>query len=124
MGGTMTFLKSGYISTIRKLHYRNRFVIAPIYVVPFSKGGGTFSPMNLLLAGWQVSGIATFATGSPFDIYASATSNSLWCSSSSTFYACPDIPNQTAPLIRGNLRKMNVNSAGASNQQQHLHLRS
>jgi hypothetical protein len=72
--------------------------------------------MNLLLAGWQVSGIATFATGSPFDIYASATSNSLWCSSSSTFYACPD--------IRGNLRKMNVNSAGASNQQQHHHLRS
>jgi hypothetical protein len=95
--------------------YRHRFVIAPIYVVPFKKGGGTFSLYNLLLSGWQVSGIATFATGAPFDIYASATSNSLWCSSSSTFYACPDIPNQTAPLVKGNLRTMNVNSAGASN---------
>jgi hypothetical protein len=39
----------------------------------------------------------------------------LWCSSSSTFYACPDIPNQTAPLVKGDLRTMNVNSAGASN---------
>jgi hypothetical protein len=95
--------------------YRHRFVIAPIYVVPFKNDGGLFSPMNLLLGGWQISGIATFGTGSPFDIYASATSNSLWCSSSSTFYACPDIPIQTAPLVRGNLRIMNVNSAGASN---------
>jgi hypothetical protein len=95
--------------------YRNRFVIAPIYVVPFKTSGSTFSLTNLLLSGWQVSGIATFATGSPFDIYSSATSNSLWCSSSSTYYACPDIPNQTAPLIKGNLRQMNLNSSGASN---------
>ena len=94
---------------------RHRFVIAPFYEVPFKRGGATFSPYNLLLAGWQISGIATFATGAPFDIYASATSNSLWCSSSSTFYACPDIPNQTAPLVKGNLRTMNVNSAGVSN---------
>jgi Carboxypeptidase regulatory-like domain len=95
--------------------YRNRFVIAPIYVVPFKKTGSTFSPMNLLLSGWQISGIATFATGSPFDVYSSATSNSLWCSSSSTFYACPDIPNQTAPLVKGNLHQMNLTSAGAPN---------
>jgi hypothetical protein len=112
----------GYNQFLKGLNYgnstfdvRNRFVIAPVYVVPFKKGGGLFSPYNLLLSGWQVSGIATFATGAPFDIYASATSNSLWCSSSSTFYACPDIPNQTAPLIRGNLRQMNLNSSGASN---------
>jgi hypothetical protein len=64
-----------------------------------------------LLSGWQVSGIATFATGAPFDIYASATSNSLWCSSSSTFYACPDIPNQTAPLVRGDLRALSSNAS-------------
>ena len=95
--------------------YRHRFVIAPIYTVPFKHGGSAFSAYNLLLSGWQISGIATFATGAPFDIYASATSNSLWCSSSSTFYACPDIPNQTAPLIRGNLRQMNVSASGASN---------
>jgi hypothetical protein len=112
----------GYNQFFKGLNYgnstfdvRHRFVIAPIYVAPFKRGGSTFSPYNLLLSGWQVSGIATFATGAPFDIYASATSNSLWCSSSSTFYTCPDIPNQTAPLVKGNLRTMNVNSAGASN---------
>jgi hypothetical protein len=38
----------------------------------------------------------------------------LWCSSTYTFYACPDVPNQTAPLVKGDLRKMNVNSSGAS----------
>jgi hypothetical protein len=93
---------------------RHRFVIAPIYTVPARGGGSAFSPYNLLVSGWQISGIATFATGSPFDIYASATSNSLWCSSTFSFYACPDIPNQTAPLVKGDLRKMNVNSSGAS----------
>jgi hypothetical protein len=95
--------------------YRHRFVIAPIYIVPFKSGGGTFSAYNLLLSGWQISGIATFATGAPFDIYASATSNSLWCSSTLSFYQCPDVPNQVAPLVKGDLRTMNVNSAGASN---------
>ena len=88
---------------------RQRFVIAPIYVVPFRRDGGIFSLGNLLLSGWQFSGIATFATGFPFDISASATSNSLWCSSSLTYYACPDVPQQIAPLVRGNLRQMNVN---------------
>ena len=110
----------GYNQFVKSLNYgnstfdaRHRFVIAPIYVVPF-KRGSTFSPYNLLLSGWQISGIATFATGQPFDIRASGTSNSLWCSSTLTFYACPDIPNQTAPLVKGDLRKMNVNSSGAS----------
>jgi hypothetical protein len=31
-----------------------------------------------------------------------------------SFYACPDVPLQTAPLVKGNLRQMNVNSSGAS----------
>jgi hypothetical protein len=109
-----------YNQYVKSLNYgnssfdaRHRFVIAPIYTVP-SRGGSAFSPYNLLVSGWQISGIATFATGSPFDIYASATSNSLWCSSTLSFYACPDVPNQTAPLVKGDLRKMNVNSSGAS----------
>jgi hypothetical protein len=33
----------------------------------------------------------------------------LWCSSTYTFYACPDIPQQIAPFVKGNLRQMNVN---------------
>jgi hypothetical protein len=67
--------------------------------------------MNLLLGGWQISGIATFATGFPFDIYASSTSNSLWCSSTFTFYVCPDVPNQVAPLVKGDLRVLSSNAS-------------
>jgi hypothetical protein len=84
---------------------RHRFVIAPIYTVPFRHGGNTFSPVNLLLSGWQISGIATFATGLPFDIsYAGGSSRSLWCSSSQYFYTCPDVPQQIAPLVTANPR--------------------
>ena len=86
---------------------RHRFVLAPIYVVPFHKGGSAFSPSNLLLSGWQVSGILTFATGFPFDIsYGGGTSRSLWCSASLSFYACPDVPNQVAPIVYGNKRTL------------------
>jgi hypothetical protein len=108
----------GYNQYVKSQNYgnsafdaRHRFVIAPIYQVPFKKGGSPFSPMNLLLGGWQISGIATFATGFPFDIYASATSNSLWCSSTFTFYACPDVPSQVAPLVKGNLRVLSSNAS-------------
>ena len=108
----------GYNQYVKSQNYgnsafdaRQRFVIAPIYQVPFKRGGSTFSPMNLLLGGWQISGIATFATGFPFDIYASSTSNSLWCSSTFTYYTCPDVPNQIAPLVKGNLRVLNSNAS-------------
>jgi hypothetical protein len=86
---------------------RNRFVFAPVYVVPFRESGNAFSPINLLLSGWEVSAIATFATGFPFDIsYAGGTSLSLWCSASTSFYACPDVPNQVAPIAYGNIRSI------------------
>jgi hypothetical protein len=86
---------------------RHRLVLAPVYVVPFKRGGSAFSPINLLAAGWEITGIATFATGFPFDIsYGGATSLSLWCSASNSFYACPDVPNQTAPISYGPLRTL------------------
>jgi Carboxypeptidase regulatory-like domain len=94
---------------------RQRFVIAPVYVVPFKKGGSAYSPANLLLSGWEITGIATFATGFPFDVaYDGATSLSLWCSASTSFYACPDVPNQIAPLTKTNPRNFVVNAAGSS----------
>jgi hypothetical protein len=84
---------------------RHHFVFAPVYEVPTFKSGSTFSPMNLLLSGWQVSGILQLATGLPFDIsYAGTTSRSLWCSANLSFYACPDVPLQTAPLVKSNPR--------------------
>jgi hypothetical protein len=84
---------------------RHRFVLAPVYMVPFRRGGNTFSPVNLLASGWEISGISTFATGFPFDIsYGGGTSRSLWCSASLSFYACPDIPEQVAPFAKTNPR--------------------
>ncbi len=89
---------------------RHRFVLAPIYSVPFKAGGKPYSFRNLAGAGWQISAISTFATGFPFDIsYGGGTSNSLYCSSSFSYYACPDVPVQTAPLQRTNLRTPDAN---------------
>ena len=79
---------------------RHRFVFAPIYVVPSLKSGNWYSPLNLLVSGWQVSGIVTLATGLPFDIsYAGGTSLSLWCADQLQLLrlpgcAKPDRPNQ------------------------------
>jgi len=80
---------------------RHRLVFAPIYISPFHAGSAWYHPKNLALAGWEVSGIMTLATGFPFDIsYAGGTSNSLWCASSFSFYACPDVPVQNGKLVR------------------------
>jgi len=110
----------GYNQFVKSMNYgdsaydaRQRFVIAPIYMSPYQAAGSPFSPINLLLSGWEVSGIATFATGFPFDIsYGGATSLSLWCSAGLSFYACPDVPNQIAPLVRNNPR---VRASGSNN---------
>lgn len=84
---------------------RQHFVFAPVYTVPSFKSSGTFSPVNLLLSGWQISGILQLSTGLPFDIsYAGTTSRSLYCSASLSFYACPDVPLQVAPLAKSNPR--------------------
>jgi hypothetical protein len=89
---------------------RHRLVIAPIYQVPYTSSGSIFSPRNLLLSGWQISGIVTFATGHPFDIaYNGFESYALYCSANQFYYTCPDVPNQVAPLKMTNPH--NVNSA-------------
>ncbi|HEV2577560.1 MAG TPA: carboxypeptidase-like regulatory domain-containing protein [Acidobacteriaceae bacterium] len=84
---------------------RQRLVFAPIYISPILHGSSWYSPKNLALSGWEITGIMTLATGFPYDIsYAGGSSNSLWCSSSNSFYACPDVPNQVGPLVRLNPR--------------------
>lgn len=90
---------------------RQRLVFAPIYISPFKGGSSWYSPLNLALSGWEVSGIVTLATGFPFDIsYEDGSSNSLWCSSSSTFYSCPDVPVQNGQLVRVNPRLKTLGS--------------
>jgi hypothetical protein len=106
----------GYNEFDKQLNYgnstfdaRQRLVIAPIYTVPTFRGHSLYSPINLALSGWQISFITTLATGFPFDIsYSGGSANSLWCSPGESFYACPDEPNQSGPLVRGNPRKFVV----------------
>ena len=84
---------------------RQRLVIAPIYTVPTLTGHSLYSPINLALTGWQISFITTLSTGFPFDLsYEGGSSNSLWCTPNYSFYACPDEPNQSGPLVRANPR--------------------
>jgi len=104
----------GYNQFVSSLNYgdsqfdvRHRFVFAPIYVVP-QFGGSPLSVKNLALAGWEISGILSLATGFPYDVsYAGGTSRSLWCSASFNFYACPDVPLTTGPQLRSNPRVRN-----------------
>jgi len=116
----------GYNQFVQSLNYgdsqfdvRHRLVFAPVYRIPqFS--GSTMSFKNLALAGWEVSGIVSVATGFPYDIsYAGATSLSLWCSANWNFYACPDVPNQAAPATFGNkrIRQKSGNSVYITNAQ-------
>jgi hypothetical protein len=95
---------------------RQRLVLAPIYTVPSRKGEPFYSPYNLALGGWEITGIATFSTGFPFDIsYGGSSSNSLWCGAGYSFYACPDEPNQIAPIVRTNPRaRLAINAARTS----------
>jgi hypothetical protein len=92
---------------------RHRLVFSPIYVVPGFRGGNWYSPLNLLASGWQISATTTLATGLPFDIsYAGGVSHSLFCSAANSFYACPDAPNQIAPINRN----FNIRTKNASNR--------
>jgi hypothetical protein len=98
---------------------RHRLVFAPIYRIP-SFAGSAMSFKNLALAGWEISGIVSVASGFPYDIsYAGATSLSLYCSANFNFYACPDVPNQTAAATFGNprVRQPSGNSVYLTNAQ-------
>ena len=103
----------GYNQYVPYLNYgnsaydaRHRLVFAPIFIMPLvKKGSSWYNPLNLGLSGWEVTGILTLATGFPFDIsYAGGSSNSLYCSSSNSYYACPDVPVQNGQLITVNPR--------------------
>lgn len=88
---------------------RHHFVFAPVYISPLIHGKA-LSPLSLALSGWQVSGIVTASTGLPYDIsYGGGSSRSLYCDDQTpSFYACPDVPEQIAPLKRLNPRNRNA----------------
>ncbi|MBI4910899.1 MAG: TonB-dependent receptor [Acidobacteria bacterium] len=52
-------------------HIPHRSVLSPVYELPFGKGKrllNTGGPLNWILGGWQISGIMTLQTGSPFGV--------------------------------------------------------
>ena len=83
---------------------RHRFVFSPVYEVPGLRG--THPWVNMLAGGWQISAITTLASGFPIDpSYGGfSTSRSLFCAIGGTFYACPDAPNQVAPVVHNDPR--------------------
>jgi hypothetical protein len=105
----------GYNQYVKSLNYgdsaydtRQNLVFSPVYITPILGGQSALSPLNLALSGWQISGIMQVATGEPYDIaYYFGSAHSLYCSVFLSFYNCPDIPNQTAPLVRQNPRARN-----------------
>jgi hypothetical protein len=82
---------------------RHRLVFAPIYISPMLRGHSWYHPLNLAASGWEITGILTASTGFPYD-FTQSGSNSLWCSSANSFYACPDIPVQIGALQTVNPR--------------------
>ena len=92
---------------------RHRLVFSPIYTTPVVAGHSSYSPINLAVGGWQVSAIMAVASGFPFDVsYAGGSSDSLWCPAYLNFYACPDAPNQVAPIMKGNPRAARLGTNG------------
>lgn len=84
---------------------RRRFVAGFTYQAPGLHG---HDMLNMLVGGWQLSGITTFQSGFPVDIsdsgFTSATCDVF------EYYDCWDSPIQTAPLKTGNPR---TNSFGS-----------
>ena len=101
-----------------EIHYTrlNSDSYEPQNVVAPSSLGFSISPQNTAsqsVPNISLLGIAIFATGAPFDILcrsnSGSTGNSVWCSPATSYYNCPDVPQQVAPIVRPDIRTMIVN---------------
>ena len=81
---------------------RKRFVAGYTYQAPSLHGDHTF--LNMLVGGWQLSGITTFQSGFPVDISDSAFT-SLTCDAF-VYYDCWESPQQVGALHTGNPRTL------------------
>jgi hypothetical protein len=84
---------------------RHRFVASYSYELPNLHNHLGWLP-SVVFGGWQLTGITTLQTGFPITIGDSGFT-SLTCDAN-TFYACPDSPNQIAPLHLLNPRTSNI----------------
>ncbi len=90
------------------LDIRNRFVIAPIYRTP-AFGTTAHGVLNEALGGWQLTGIYTVRTGTPFSFFDSTNNQSGYNIARYT-PASGSIPNHTFKKIPGGT------SGGGTNQ--------
>jgi hypothetical protein len=81
---------------------RKRFVAGYTYQFPRLRGDHTF--LNMLVGGWQLSGITTFQSGFPVDISDSGFT-SLTCDRF-VYYDCWESPQQIGALHTGNPRTL------------------
>ncbi len=90
-------------------HSPHRVVFSPIFELPIGNGKkvNLSGPANAILGGWQVSGIYTFQTGSPFGVTVLNGARDVKGDNSAdaTLYANlvgnPDDPNRGAPALGG-----------------------
>jgi hypothetical protein len=90
-------------------HSPHRVVFSPVYELPFGNGKkvNLSGPANAILGGWQVSGIYTFQTGSPFGVTVLNGARDVKGDNSAdaTLYANlvgnPDHPSRGAPALGG-----------------------
>src|SRR2546425_482177 len=76
---------------------RQRFVVSYVYDLPSVRQFNSFKKMpSRLTDGWEISGITTFQTGFPVEIY-ETTFRSLTCDAF-IFYNCWDRPNAVGAL--------------------------
>jgi hypothetical protein len=75
---------------------RQRLVLGYVYAVPSLHQLASWAP-DRIFGGWKMSGITTFQTGFPFNLSDSSQS-SLACNGTS-FFACPNNPNQVAASV-------------------------
>ena len=86
---------------------RQRLVISPIYQIPNLHNQFHWAP-SPIFGGWMLSSIISFQSGFPVNIFTSS-SRSLFCSQAIFFYACPDNPNQIAPVQLSNPKTTFIN---------------
>ena len=101
-------------------HAPHRMVFSPVYELPFGKGKlfNLSGPLNAVLGGWQISGIYTFQSGSPFGVTVLNGARDVKGDNAAdaTLYADlvgdPDHPSRGEPAVGGRRGILWTNEAG------------
>ena len=101
-------------------HAPHRMVFSPVYELPFGTGKlvNLRGPLNMILGGWQISGIYTFQSGSPFGVTVLNGARDVKGDNAAdaTLYADlvgePNHPNRGEPAVGGRRGVLWTNEAG------------